>query len=354
VIPLSVPSIGPDEQEAVIRVLQSGQLAAGPEVAAFEAEFADFSGVPEAVATSNGTTALWLGLWAAGVGPGDELIVPSFTFAATAGVVALTGARPIFADIDPLTFCISADTVRPLIGPDTAAVIAVHLYGHPAPLDELSELCHQNGLLLVEDAAQAHGARWDGEPVGGIGGFGAFSFYATKNMTTGEGGILTTADSSLAEKVRSLRSHGMGALNHERLGTNARMTEMAGALGRVQLRRLPGWIEQRRTNAGVLTERIADSVTTPWVHPAADHAYHLYTVRCSDRDRLARALDAAEVGHGIYYPVGCHHRPAFAAEPADLPETERACSEVISLPIRPDLTESDLASVAQAVIEGTR
>jgi len=352
-IPLSRPLIGPEESAAVARVLSSGQLAAGPEVAAFEAEFAAFVGVPHAVAVSNGTAALWLSLWAAGIGPGDEVVVPSFTFAATAGAVFQTGARPVYADIEAATYCISADAVRALIGPRTAAIVAVHLYGHPAPLDELSALCRRHGLHLVEDAAQAHGARWKGAHVGGAGAVGAFSFYPTKNMTTGEGGMITTADPDLAAQARLLRNHGMDApYRHHRPGTNVRMTDMAAAIGRVQLRRLPGWIERRNANAAFLNERLAGVVTTPRVHPEAAHAYHQYTVRSPNRARLATALEAAGVGFGIYYPVGCHRQRAFADAGADLPETERACAEVISLPVRPDLTGNELAAVATAVLEG--
>jgi perosamine synthetase len=353
VIPLSRPMIGPEEQAAVARVLGSGQLASGPEVAAFEAEFAAFGGVPHAVAVSNGTTALWLSLWAGGIGPGDEVIVPSFTFAATAGSVLQVGARPVYADIDPATYCISADTVRPHIGPRTAAVIAVHLYGHPAPLDELSALCRRHGLFLVEDAAQAHGTRWKGAHVGGIGAVGTFSFYPTKNMTTGEGGMLTTADENLAAQARLLRNHGMDApYHHQRPGTNVRMTDLAAAIGRVQLTRLPGWVERRRANAAYLSERLAGVVATPRVHPEAAHAFHQYTVRCPDRSRLLSALQTAGVGFGIYYPMGCHRQPAFADAGADLPETERASAEVVSLPVRPDLTEEELAAVVAAVIAG--
>lgn len=352
-IPLSRPLIGAEEQAAVARVLGSGQLASGPEVAAFEAEFAAFVGVPHAVAVSNGTTAIWLTLWASGIGPGDEVIVPSFTFAATAGAVLQVGARPVYADIDPASYCISADTVRPHIGPRTAGVIVVHLYGHPAPMDELSALCRQHRILLVEDAAQAHGARWKGAHVGGIGAAGTFSFYPTKNMTTGEGGMITTCDGELAAQARLLRNHGMDApYHHQRLGTNVRMTDVAAAIGRVQLSRLPEWVRRRAANAAFLSERLAGVVATPQVHPDALHSFHQYTVRCADRARLLAALEAAGVGRGIYYPAGCHRQPAFADSGADLPETERACGEVVSLPVRPDLTLEELAAVAAAVIAG--
>ncbi len=353
-IPLHHPLIGDEERQAVNRVFASGQLSAGAEVAAFEEEFADFAGVPEAVAVCNGTQALWLGLWAAGIGPGDEVVVPSFTFAATASTVVHAGATPVFADIDPRTYCLSAEAVRARIGPRTAAVVAVHLFGHPAPIDELAELCRQNGLLLVEDAAQAHGARWRGKHVGGFGGFGTFSFYPTKNMTTGEGGMITTSDSEMAHKTRSLRNHGLDAPHHHRWpGTNARMTDIAAAIGRAQLVRLPERVERRRANAAWLTSSLSGLVSTPWAHPEATHSYSLYTVRSPDRPRLARALDAAGVGFAVYYPVGCHRQPAFAGEVTALPETELACDQVISIPVRPDLTEEELAAVAQAVKAGT-
>ena len=352
-IPLSRPLIGDEERASVARVLASGQLAAGPEVAAFEAEFAEFVGTAHAVATSSGTTALWLGLWAAGIGPGDEVVVPSFTFAATAAAVLQVGATPVFADIEADTFCLSAATVRPHLGPRTAAVIAVHLFGQPASPDELGELCRSHGLALVEDAAQAHEALWAGRPVGSIGAFGAFSFYPTKNMTTGEGGMLTTGDAELARTVRVLRNHGMEErYQHMRPGTNARMTEMAGAIGRVQLRRLPFWNQQRRANAARLSTLLEGQVEIPWVDPAAEHVFHQYTIRCTRRDILLAALKKAEIGWGIYYPVGCHRQPAFAAEGGELPETDLACDQVVSLPVRPDLTESELGSVAEAVLRG--
>lgn len=352
-IALHRPQIGPDEHAAVSRVLESGQLAAGAEVASFETEFAAFVGTPHAVALGSGTAALWLGLWAAGVGPGDEVILPSFTFAATAGAVLQVGATPVFADIDPATYCVSAQTVLPHIGSRTAAVIAVHLYGHPAPLDELAALCGRHGLLLVEDAAQAHGTRWAGAHVGSTGAFGAFSFYPTKNMTTGEGGIITTSDSGLAERARRLRNHGQDApYHHERPGTNGRMTDLEAAIGRAQLPRLPAWVEQRRANAARLDRALAGMVDTPRVAPGAAHSFSLYTVRCSDRPRLVNALREAAVGFGIYYPLGCHRQPAFRAK-AELTETERACAEVISLPVRPGLTDEEMETIAAAVQRGT-
>lgn len=352
-IPLARPLIGPEEQAAVARVLASGQLAAGPEVAAFEAEFADYVGVAHAVATSNGTTALWLGLWAAGIGPGDEVVVPSFTFAATAGAVRQVGATPVFADIDPHSFCLSAATVRPHLGPRTAAVIAVHLFGQPAPMDELGTLCSSHGVALVEDAAQAHGALFDGRPVGSLGAFGAFSFYPTKNMTTGEGGMLTTGDADLARATRMLRNHGMeDRYQHLRPGTNARMTETAGAIGRVQLRRLPGWNRQRRENAARLDELLAEAVVTPRALPSTEHVFNQYTIRSTRREALLSDLRDAGIGWGLYYPLGCHRQPAFGEGQEPLPETDRACEQVVSLPVRPDLTDVELAAVARAAGRG--
>ncbi len=241
-IPLSRPMIGLEERLAVDAVLRSGTLAKGPAVTDFETAFADYVGVRHAVAVSSGTTALHVGFAAAGVGSGDQVIVPSFTFAGTANAVCLTGATPVFADVDRDSLCVDAATIAPLLGGKVKAVVAVHLYGRPAPLDELAELCTDHDVLLVEDAAQAPGARWRDRTVGSVGAFGAFSFYATKNITTGEGGMLTTNDKHLAEAARMLRDQGMGEqYRHDVVGLNGRMTAMAAALGLAQLPKLDEW-----------------------------------------------------------------------------------------------------------------
>jgi dTDP-4-amino-4,6-dideoxygalactose transaminase len=332
-------------------VLRSGRLVQGQEVSAFEEEFAPLVGGRPCVAVNSGTSALHLGLLAAGVGPGDEVVVPSFTFAATANAVAMTGATPVFADIEPHSFCLDPDAVAAAVTSRTAAVVPVHLYGHPAPWGGLAEVAERHGLLLLEDAAQAHGAAYDGIPVGALGDVAAFSFYATKNMTTGEGGMVVCRDEDTARRVRLLRNQGMEQrYRNEVAGLNNRMTDLAAAMGRVQLRRLPGWNEERRAVAATYDEQLVGVVTPP-VAPKAEPVWHQYTVRAPDRDALAARLDVHGVDSAVYYPVPTHRLPAYALE-LDLPETERATREVLSLPIRPGLTDDEVARVVAAVNEG--
>ena len=353
-IPLSKPLIGRDEREAVDRVLRSGHLAGGTEVEQFEAEFGDAHHVPFAVAVSNGTAALHLGLWAMGVGPGDEVVVPSFTFAATVNAVRMLGARVAFADIDPVSYCLSSRTVEAVMNHRTVAVVQVHLYGQPTAMDELTTLCNRHGVALIEDAAQAHGAQWDGVPVGGQGVFGAFSFYPTKNMTTGEGGMITTTDSDLAHKARLLRNHGMEhRYQHEIVGTNARMTDLAAAIGRVQLAKLPEWNGKRSVHAAFYDARL-EGVGKPVVASLATHVYHQYTIRCSNRQKLIGVLDERQIGYGIYYDPPCHLQKAFGGGGGPFPETERAAKEVISIPIRQNLSGEELTFIAETVNSGAR
>ena len=350
-ISLSIPAIGEEEVEAVCRVLRSGQLAQGPEVATFEEEFAAFL-APDgqrvhAVAACNGTTALQMALMALGIGPGDEVIVPAFTFIASANAVRMVGARPVFVDVEEDYFTIDPAAVETAITPSTAAVMAVHLYGQPADLDALARIASRHGLALVEDAAQAHGTSLDGRRVGTT-GVGCFSFYPTKNMTTGEGGMATTTDPALAERMRLARNHGMShQYQYEGFGGNLRMTDIAAAIGRVQLRRLDGWNAERRRNAAWLDEHLV-GVLTPAVRPEAGHVYHQYTVRSADRGALLERLRENEVGFGVYYPTPIH-RTAPYAQQTDLPVTQRLCEEVVSLPVRPGLSCRDLEAVAAAV-----
>ena len=352
-IPAAAPEIGTEEREAVDAVLASGGLAQGPEVAAFEQEFSS-SAVDGAycVAVNSGTSAQHLAMLAAGIGVGDEVIVPSFTFAATANSVALTGAKPIFVDIEPNSFCIDPIAVLAAVGSRTRAVMPVHLYGHPAALREISEICSQHDLLLIEDAAQAHLASVDGNPVGTWGLAGSFSFYPTKNMTSGEGGMVTTIDSDLARTVRLLRNQGAEIrYQNEIVGLNNRMTDIHAAIGRVQLRKLAGWTAQRQTNAEFYDANLL-GVEVPQVAPGAVHVYHQYTIRVvgQDRDRFAGELAKRGVGSGVYYPVPNHQLPAFNLD-LDLPETARAASQVLSLPIYPSLSRKDRDSVVNAVNE---
>lgn len=355
-IPAAAPDIGTEEREAVDAVLASGGLAQGPEVAAFEKEFST-AAVEGAycVAVNSGTSAQHLAMLAAGIGIGDEVIVPSFTFAATANSVALTGAKPVFVDIEHSSFCIDPIAVQEAIGPRTRAVMPVHLYGHPAALNQISEICSKHGILLIEDAAQAHLASMNGKRVGTWGLAGSFSFYPTKNMTSGEGGMVTTFDSNLARTVRLLRNQGQEIrYQNEIVGLNNRMTDIHAAIGRVQLRKLAKWTAQRQANAKFFDANLS-GVEVPQVAPGAVHVYHQYTIRVlgHERDRFAAELANRGVGSGVYYPVPNHQLPAFNRN-LDLPETARAASEVLSLPVYPSLSQRDQEVIVAAVNEVAR
>ncbi|SEB36872.1 dTDP-4-amino-4,6-dideoxygalactose transaminase [Paramicrobacterium humi] len=353
-IPAAKPLIGEDERAAVDRVLASGMVAQGPEVAAFESEFAEhFTPGREVVAVNSGTSGLHVGLLAAGVGPGDEVIVPSFTFAATGNSVALTGAVPVFVDIEPEQFSLDPVAVEAAITPRTKGIMPVHLYGHPAHMRELSAIADKHGVLLFEDAAQAHGAALDGTPVGAFGAFGMFSLYPTKNMTSGEGGMISFGDPELVRRARLLRNQGMQTqYQNELVGFNYRMTDIHAAIGRVQLGKVDAWTRQRQGNAAFLDAHLAGVVTPP-VAEGAVHVYHQYTVRVpEDRDGFVQALkEEYQVGSGVYYPVPNHRLPSLAAYAKDLelPETERAAAEVVSLPVHPSLDEQDLERIVSAV-----
>jgi dTDP-4-amino-4,6-dideoxygalactose transaminase len=349
-IPAARPLIGDEERAAVDAVLASGGLAQGPQVAAFEREFSAFVGDRECVAVNSGTSALHMALIALGVGAGDEVIVPSFTFAATANAVALTGATPVFVDIEADSFCISPDAVRAAITPRTRAVMPVHLYGHPAAMDRIAGVAADAGLLVVEDAAQAHAASLNGTPVGAFGDAACFSFYPTKNMTSGEGGMVTTANPETARMVRLLRNQGMEQrYRNEVVGFNTRMTDIHAAIGRVQLGRLAGWTATRQSNAAFLSANL-EGVVVPTVADGAVHVYHQYTIRIPghDQDAFVAALAERGVGSGVYYPTPVHALPSFGLE-LDLPETARAAREVVSLPVHPALGQADLETIVAAV-----
>lgn len=352
-IPAAKPIIGDDERRAVDAVLSTGMLAQGPQVAAFEEEFAAEVAGRHCVAVNSGTSALHLAFLAAGIGPGDEVIVPSFTFAATANSVAITGATPVFADIEPDYFCLDPKAVEAAITPRTRAIMPVHLYGHPAALVEFTELAKRHDLLLFEDAAQAHSASLNGTPVGAWGVTGSFSFYPTKNMTSGEGGMVTTADETIARNVRVLRNQGMEVrYRNEMVGFNMRMTDVHAAIGRVQLGKLAGWTAQRQENAKFLNENLRGVVVPPTA-PGATHVYHQYTIRVVDQDRdaFAERLGALGVGSGVYYPIPNHRLPSLEhfAPGLDLPQTEKAALECLSLPVHPSLSQADLETIVSAV-----
>ena len=350
-IPAARPIIGEDERFAVDAVLVSGQLAQGAEVAAFETEFSTvLVDGRAAVAVNSGTAGLHLGLLAAGVGPGDEVIVPSFTFAATANAVALTGATPVFADIELDYFCLSPESVEAAITDRTVGIMPVHLYGHPANMPALQRLAEKHGLKLFEDAAQAHGASLNGQRVGSFGSFAMFSLYPTKNMTSGEGGMVTTGSTDMERRLRLLRNQGMERqYENELVGFNARMTNIHAAIGRVQLTKIWDWTDRRRTNAAFFTENLT-GVVTPKVAVGAEHVYHQYTIRVGEeRDRIATALrEEYQIGTGVYYPIPSHRLLPFRST-EDLPNTETAALEVLSLPVHPSLSTDDLERIVTAV-----
>ncbi|GLY21573.1 DegT/DnrJ/EryC1/StrS family aminotransferase [Micromonospora sp. NBRC 101691] len=352
-IPPARPVIGEAEIEAAVRVLRSGMVVQGPEVAAFEQEFADLVAGRHCVAVNSGTSALQLTLMALGFGPGDQVIVPSFSFAASANAVRLVGAEPVFVDIEPGSFCVDPAAVEAAIGPRTVGIMPVHLYGHPAAMDRIMEIAERHQLAVVEDAAQAHGAALAGRPVGSFGTAGCFSFYPTKNMHSLEGGMITTGDPQLARTLRLLRNQGMEQrYANEIVGANMRMTDVAAAIGRVQLGQLAEWTEQRRANAKFLDSRITGMVVPP-VADDARHVYHQYTVRVTgDRDAAQRRLTELGIGNAVYYPTPIHRLTPYLSEdgtpgPWDLPETERAAAEVLSLPVHPSLSEGDLERIAE-------
>jgi perosamine synthetase len=348
IVALSRPILGTGEEEAVLRVLRSGRLTQGPEVDAFEAEFSAAIGGRATVAVSSGTAALHLLLLAHGVGHGDEVIVPSFTFAASANAIRLAGAEPVFADIEAASFCVDPDAVRAALTPRTAAILAVHLYGHPCDMRTLAELARAHGLLLLEDAAQAHAATVESVPVGALGDGAAFSFYPSKNMTTGEGGMVSVADAAVADRVRLLRNQGMAAqYEHKIVGFNLRLTDIHAAIGRVQLASLPAWTADRREHAADYDAGVR-SVVTPAVRPGVCHAYHQYTVRSQDRDRLRAHLQATGVESRPYYPTPVHRLDPYASA-VELPETDRAASQVLSIPVGPHLSDADVARVMEAL-----
>mgnify|MGYP003441026984 CR=1 FL=1 len=349
-IPAAKPIVGEAEVEAVAQVLRSGSLAQGEQVAAFEAEFSSAVAGRECIAVNSGTSALHLALLAAGIGAGDEVIVPSFTFAATANAVALAGATPVFADIDPATYCIDADSVESALTSKTRAIMPVHLYGHPAAMDRLVPFATSHDLLIIEDAAQAHLASLNGTPVGAFGVAGCFSFYPTKNMTSGEGGMVTTSSEDVARHVRLLRNQGMEVrYRNEIVGFNSRMSDVHAAIGRVQFSKLAAWTQRRKDIARRYDEELRGVVTPP-VAPGAEHVYHQYTIRIAGgrRDAVAAALAGRGVGSGVYYPTPVHKLPSFGLD-LDLPHTRRACEEVLSLPVHPSLTDADVDRVIESV-----
>ncbi len=351
-IPVAKPLIGDAEKRAVMAVLESGQLAMGSRTEAFEKAFAEYVGAKHAIGVNSGTAALIVALQAHGVGPGDEVITTPFSFIATATSIIACGATPVFVDIDPFDLNLDPNQVEDAITDQTKAVMPVHLYGHPARIAEFEEICEDNGLALVEDAAQAHGAEHAGRRVGTF-GTGCFSFYPTKNMTTGEGGIITTNDDEVARLCRIIRSHGQEVrYKHDYFGLNWRMQDMNAAIGLVQMDYIEDWNKARIANAEKLASLIR-AVETPRVRDGDRHVFHQFTVRVPrDRDDVQRQLQDAGIGSAVHYPIPIHHQPIMRQMgygEGSFPVAEAAAGHVLSLPVHPSLGPEDVEYIAAAL-----
>ncbi|MEA1905828.1 MAG: DegT/DnrJ/EryC1/StrS family aminotransferase [Euryarchaeota archaeon] len=363
-IPIAKPMIGSVEIDSVVEAMRSGGLAQGPRVQAFEEQFADYIGVSHAVATSSGTAALHVALLAHGIGAGDEVVTTPFSFIATANAVLFTGASPVFADIGE-DYNIDPEKIMQAITPKTKAVLPVHLYGCPAEMKAITEIAEDHHLTIIEDACQAHGATYgDDCRKAGSFGTGVFSFYPTKNMTTGEGGMITTDDPEVAKQARMLRDHGSSRRYvHEMLGYNLRMTDMGAAIGLVQLKKLDQFNSARRRNAEHLTGKLKGihGLTTPDNTPG--HVFHQYTVRVAGvdgsqgkdcmRDDLVTYLGEKGIGTGVYYPIPIHKQPLYQklGFQESLPVSERFANEVLSLPVHPAVSEDDPDYIIKTIKE---
>jgi dTDP-4-amino-4,6-dideoxygalactose transaminase len=339
--------------DAVHRVLNSGWYVLGPEVEAFESEWAHFSHSGQAVAVANGTDAIELALRAAGIGPGDEVITVSHTAVATVCAIERAGARPVLVDIEKDAFTLDADQAASAVTSRTRAIVPVHLYGHPADMSAVMRLAERHHLLVVEDCAQAHAARWNGKLVGTFGDAGCFSFYPTKNLgACGDAGVVITSDAHLAERIRQLRSYGQATRgNSVTRGINSRLDELQAALLRVKLRHLEAHNADRRRLADTYNRELAGVVRTPREHPSAHCVYHLYVIRHAERDLLREALASRGIETLIHYPVPVHRQPAYAdlGYPAgSLPRTEEACQQIVSLPLYVGLSTADVLRVCDA------
>jgi perosamine synthetase len=352
-INIAKPMIGEEEKQAVLQVLDSGILAQGPRVKAFEEAFANMCGVKYAVATSSGTTALHVALLAHGIGAGDEVITTPFTFIASANSVLYTGAKPVFVDIDPATFNMNPELIEAAITPKTKAILPVHLFGLSCDMDPIMAIAEKYGLLVVEDACQSHGASYKGRRVGSF-GTGTFSLYPTKNITSAEGGMITTNDEKVAEECRVIRQHGMRRrYYHDELGFNFRMTDIHAAIGLAQIQKLSRFNQARQANASYLSSHLR-GVIVPCVPEGCQHVYHQYTVRVQEgrRDALREYLHENGISSEVYYPVPVHKQTYYTeilGYSVNYPEAERASLEVLSLPVHPGLSRSDLELITDRV-----
>lgn len=357
-IPIAQPHAGNEEINSVTRVLQTGMFAQGPVVAEFEEKFAEYCGVRHAIAVNSGTAALHAALASAGIGPGDEVIVPTFSFIATASCVSMCGARPVFADVDPAYFTLDPEATRKLFTPSTKAVIGVHLFGQPFDVDPLREICSDHDILLIEDAAQAHGSIYKGKNVGSLGAAGCFSFYPTKNMTTGEGGMVTTDDTEYAGKIRRFINHGQSEKYlHTSLGYNYRMTDISGAIGLAQLGKLDGFNTRRIHNADYYDQHLKKTgILLPVQRKDCTHVFHQYVVRVTadcthSRETMMASLKEKGIGTAVHYPIPIHRQPVYKPVTVNTqcPVAEELAGQVMSLPVHPQVTDEQLHYVCETL-----
>ncbi len=343
----------PEIDAALSEVLDNTHFILGPNVQAFEQEAAEYLGVRHAIGCASGTDALHLALLAAGIGPGDEVITPAFTFIATAEAIRYVGARPVFVDIEPDTFNLDVASVEAAITPKTRAILPVHLFGQPADMPALMELARQHDLLVIEDCAQSFGADIDSKMTGGIGLAGCHSFFPSKNLGAyGDGGMVTTNDDAVAERVRILRNHGSKArYYHDVIGYNSRLDEMQAAILRVKLKYIDEFNQGRRRAAHAYSEALRDVVTPPHENGQGTHVYHQYTLLSDRRDDIQQALQAADIACAVYYPVPLHQQKVFAGDCAGLrlPVTEDVSERCLSLPIFPELTDAQITRIVETI-----
>jgi perosamine synthetase len=363
-IPINMPKVGEEEAQAVLEVVRQGPLTnalgAGPKTVEFERNYAKFAGVKHAIAMNTGTAALHAAIAAMGIKQGDEVILPSFTFVATAEAVVLAGATPVFADIDPETYNLSPPAVEKAITKNTKVIMPVDLYGFSADIKPLKEIASEHGLALVEDAAQAHGATYEGKPAGTFADAACWSLYASKNMTTGEGGVVTTDNDQVEDTLRMIRTHGEKTKYASLIiGNNYRMSELQAAIGVVQLQKLPSFVAKRRQNAQQLTRvlRKNSRLILPWESSDRLHSWYLYTVRLSDgteteRNRLLEELKKQGIGAEAYYVNPVHLMPFYRENflSTKLPETDKASKQVFSLPIHPSVSEAQVDYIGETVL----
>ena len=349
-IPISKPIFGEEEMRAVEAILASGMVVQGEKVKEFEEEFAKYSGTDFAIATSSGTSALHTALASLGIGKGDEVITTTFSFIATTSCILMQDAKPVFIDIDRKTYCIDPMQIEDKITEKTKAIMPVHLYGQPCDLDAITGIAKERDIYVIEDCAQAPGATYKNKKVGSFGDIGVFSFYATKNMTTGEGGMMTTNSDEIAEKARMIRDHGQKQrYTHEILGYNYRMTEIAAAIGLAQLKKLEGFNAKRITNADYYN-RYLNVSEKPFILGGVKHIFHQYTIRVKNREKLLKYLRRHGIGHGVYYLIPIHKQPLFKEyNKIKLENAEKASEEVVSIPVHPALTDEELKYIVEVM-----